>query len=266
MKKRSREINIFSMSALDLFASAMGAFVIVAVIMFPYFPNTGDSPERVAEVRAELEAEIDSLTAQVASLTGQVAELEAQLAACEARSQQQEAALNQCMQEQRQAEARAQQVQAELQRTQQELERCQGNLNNASQQLQSCRAALDRTYLVVAISWAASGDDVDLHVVDPLGNEYYYAARTFGGSPAALEEDNVNGPGNEIWQHPEAVPGEYRVYYRYYARRSGPAEVRGFLLHKDGRQVLPSRTLYNEGEKPLVATIVVDRNGYVRIR
>ena len=26
MKKRSREINIFSMSALDLFASAMGAF------------------------------------------------------------------------------------------------------------------------------------------------------------------------------------------------------------------------------------------------
>ena len=40
MKRRSREINIFSMSALDLFASALGAFILIAVVIFPYFPNT----------------------------------------------------------------------------------------------------------------------------------------------------------------------------------------------------------------------------------
>jgi len=55
MKKPSREINIFSMSALDLFASALGAFILITVILFPYFPNTGDSKVRVAEVQAELE-------------------------------------------------------------------------------------------------------------------------------------------------------------------------------------------------------------------
>lgn len=55
MKKRSREINIFSMSALDLFASALGAFILITVILFPYFPNTGDSEIRVAEVQAKLE-------------------------------------------------------------------------------------------------------------------------------------------------------------------------------------------------------------------
>lgn len=43
------------MSALDLFASALGAFILITVVLFPYFPNTGDSPERVAAVRAQLQ-------------------------------------------------------------------------------------------------------------------------------------------------------------------------------------------------------------------
>lgn len=34
-----REFNIFSMSALDLFASALGAFILIALVIFPYFPN-----------------------------------------------------------------------------------------------------------------------------------------------------------------------------------------------------------------------------------
>ena len=40
MKRRNREISIFSMSALDLFASALGAFILISIVMFPYFPNT----------------------------------------------------------------------------------------------------------------------------------------------------------------------------------------------------------------------------------
>jgi len=37
MRSPSRQLNIFSVSALDLFASAMGAFVIITVILFPYY-------------------------------------------------------------------------------------------------------------------------------------------------------------------------------------------------------------------------------------
>ena len=37
MKKRNREINIFSMSALDLFASALGAFIIITIVLLPYY-------------------------------------------------------------------------------------------------------------------------------------------------------------------------------------------------------------------------------------
>ncbi len=54
MKLRRREINVFSMSALDLFASGMGAFILLAVMALPFFPNTGDSSERIEEVKREL--------------------------------------------------------------------------------------------------------------------------------------------------------------------------------------------------------------------
>ena len=57
MKKRSREINIFSMSALDLFASAMGAFILITIVLFPFFPNLSDSSKRIVEEKARLEQE-----------------------------------------------------------------------------------------------------------------------------------------------------------------------------------------------------------------
>lgn len=55
MKRRNREINIFSISALDLFASALGAFLLITVVLLPYFPNTGNSPIRISAVLEELE-------------------------------------------------------------------------------------------------------------------------------------------------------------------------------------------------------------------
>ena len=40
---KKKEINIFSISALDLFASAMGAFVLIAIISMPYYLNIDQS-------------------------------------------------------------------------------------------------------------------------------------------------------------------------------------------------------------------------------
>ena len=51
MKKRSREISIFSMSTLDLFASALGAFMLITVVLLPFFPNLNLSGREEAELR-----------------------------------------------------------------------------------------------------------------------------------------------------------------------------------------------------------------------
>ena len=44
MKKRSREINIFSISALDLFASALGAFILLSIVFMVFFTMMAKAP------------------------------------------------------------------------------------------------------------------------------------------------------------------------------------------------------------------------------
>ena len=85
------------MSALDLFASALGAFILIAVVLFPYFPNTGDSPERVAEVRAALEAKLAEVRATLEAKLAEVrATLEAKLAREREAHEATKRALSQC--------------------------------------------------------------------------------------------------------------------------------------------------------------------------
>ena len=82
MKLRNREINIFSMSALDLFASAMGAFMFLAIIALPFFPNTGDSVERIQDLKAELaeaKAKIESVIKEKEAVETQKSNVEEEL-------------------------------------------------------------------------------------------------------------------------------------------------------------------------------------------
>lgn len=227
MKSRNREINIFSMSALDLFASALGAFILISIALFPYFPNTGNSPEDIAALREAL-----------------------------AEAQQQ---LQQCQSE-------LDQTRGELAEAQRQLDRMQGQLDRMRDELQSCQDELRKKFLLVLISWGTK-DDVDLHVVDPAGNEFYYERRSHSGTPAKFEEDNIRGPGNEIWLHPQATPGEYKLYYKLFSKRErGGVRVRGAILTPEGRQSAPTIRLTRENEKPLVAIVTVDNDGNARLR
>lgn len=68
MKPRSREINVISMSALDLFASGLGAFIFLALIAIPFAPNLGSSPEDVVKLKdriAELDEELEETQAEL---------------------------------------------------------------------------------------------------------------------------------------------------------------------------------------------------------
>ena len=82
MKIRNREVNIFSMSSLDLFASGMGAFMLLAVMALPFFPNTGDSPELVAKVKEQMESvetQLENAQTQLESAQTQLENAQTQL-------------------------------------------------------------------------------------------------------------------------------------------------------------------------------------------
>jgi hypothetical protein len=42
MRSPNRETSVFTTSAIDLFASALGAFILLVMILFPYYRNAGD--------------------------------------------------------------------------------------------------------------------------------------------------------------------------------------------------------------------------------
>lgn len=77
MKRKSREINIFNISLLDIFASATGAFMLIMFVSLPFFPNTGDSAERVADVKEELNkanGKLENVEKALATTQGQLEE------------------------------------------------------------------------------------------------------------------------------------------------------------------------------------------------
>lgn len=250
MKKRSREINVFSVSALDLFASALGAFILLSLIFMVFFSMTSPDPGRAEEALTALE----QCRAQLARAEARASELEIQLSeaadaavleGCESRVAQLEQALAQC--------------QSQLDGAGELTDR----LERANEELQACRRELQRTFVLVIASWSST-DDVDLHVVDPDGREFYYANKRISGSPAALEEDNVRGPGNEVWLHPSADTGRYRVCYKLYSGAPSPA-VRGSILWQEGKIEIPDLRLTRGGQVRLAVEVLVDGNGDVSV-
>ena len=146
-----------------------------------------------------------------------------------------------------------------------ELEKKCGDLEQTRAELQSCQEKIDKKFLLVVISWPGRNDDIDLHVVDPNGREYYYSKKTHEGSPAALEEDSTKGPGNEIWLHPQAAPGTYRVYYKYFRKASRGTAVRGVVLYPEGKHQLRNINMTVQGRKTLIAELHIDQDGVLSV-
>jgi hypothetical protein len=70
MKRPRREISIFTMSALDVLATATGTFVLIMVILMPYYRKTFTSGAELEGVRAAItviEAQIPALEERVAA-------------------------------------------------------------------------------------------------------------------------------------------------------------------------------------------------------
>jgi hypothetical protein len=75
MKRRQRDLNVFTISAIDLFACATGAFILLSLILFQYYLKKDDKPKApqpspVVDTKGmspeETKATIDKLNAALA--------------------------------------------------------------------------------------------------------------------------------------------------------------------------------------------------------
>ena len=80
MKRRPREISVFTISAIDLFACAMGAFILLSIVLFQYYLKTETPTDKPAPIpEEEADPQTDSLTRELAQARERVQELESEV-------------------------------------------------------------------------------------------------------------------------------------------------------------------------------------------
>lgn len=205
MKPRNREINIFNLSMMDVISGALGALLIIVIILYPYYKK--DLIKENQELQEKLEA----------------------------------------------AETARQQAEQREQETQKALENCQEKMA--------------KTFLVILIKWKTNLHDVDLHVIDPSGAEFYYEKKIIPGRPGELSEDDTSGPGNEVWEIREAETGQYRILFNLFDRHGNNDNpvVSGRIFYRDSSFKIPDTVLSIVKEKKQIITIRVLNNGNVEI-
>lgn len=244
MRRPNRNIEIFSMSVLDLFASALGAFIMIAVILFPSYLADQKLTAKLNEAEEIIEEKTKALENSNNALA-EAAVLKAKL----------------------------------------------------EEETEALRLEIARTFLIISIEWDTPGADIDLGVVDPQQNFYYFAknnksGRDFaptllppsgtatpeaesaaGSTPpenamwAELSFDNVTGPGLELWQSPLAEPGIYEIKYKLYASSGAPdavVPVRGKIFYRNGRQELPVQPLSSQNRE-ITIRVNVNEEGILEV-
>jgi uncharacterized protein YfaP (DUF2135 family) len=216
MKPRNREINIFNLSMLDVICGAMGAFLVLLILLLPYYKKEH------RDYQKEIQEQQQRITAQ----QQQIAEEERQ----------------------------RQEAEEQLRQTEQKLAEAMRNERN--------------TPLLIIIKWETLKHDVDLHVVDPDGGEFYYRNKTIPDHAGMLSEDDTDGPGFEIWEVDIAKPGKYEIAYNLYdakGNNQAPTVV-GRVVSKNGSIRLPDIVLDRVREKKKVATVILSENGQLSIQ
>lgn len=233
MRRPNRNIEIFSMSVLDMFASALGAFIMVAIILFPYYQKNKPIKEKLDAEIAELkrmQEDVDKTNAAGQKLEEQNNDTRAEI---------------------------------------RKVQLAQVELNQCKQGIAACLIETRSTFLLVKIEWT-QGEDVNLHVTDPQGREFFFlksnrSGQSHPGSQARLSTDSTS-QGVEIWQIPTADTGTYQIEYAIESNPSSPVAVEGFFFDKNGKKPLPSKTLGNGQLRVRAASIEIAADGRVTMR
>ena len=237
MRRPERNIEIFSMSVLDMFASALGAFIIVAVILFPYFNQSRqlkDIEDKIKTSQVDLNV------------------VKAALSRSEEESRRQAQQIRQNLQ-----------AQAMLTECQGRLERCRGNLSL----FLVVAIEWDDPYDIDLIVKTPDGFEFSYSQKTrpaPAGGAQSGAS---AANTAELSLDMLAGPGIEVWQDARPAQGDYTVYYSAGPiRGTAPVAVQGWTIDRvAGRRLLEKRMLKANEKRVLAATLKVESDGKVKV-
>jgi uncharacterized protein YfaP (DUF2135 family) len=112
----------------------------------------------------------------------------------------------------------------------------------------------DGADLVVMITWNTDDSDVDLHVVEPSGEECYYGHRATRAG-GRLTRDVTQGFGPEMYVLPRRSPGTFQIRAKYFASERNRATARTKVY----ATVIEGWGTKNERVTEKVVTLVEDK-------
>lgn len=238
MKRRSREINIFSLSMMDVISGAMGAFLIIVVVLSRYYQSDPANSKSIQQLQENIEQARQRMqrAEDMVRQGGDTQELMRQL--------------EEARRDLHAAQQQTQQLRHRLDEASSQLDR----LNKRVDQLDSENAQLERRrpYLVY-VDWECPQLDVDLYLendgsdksglrmprFDPDAQQYsFWSGDTYVDDPSS--------PGVDVWQVRDVVP-EMKNKLFLKLHKDGPTQanctIRGYVFGPDTTIELPETTL-----------------------
>ena len=261
MRRHNREISTLSLSMLDVIAGAMAAFLILMVILLPYYgKETVNQEEIIAELRqaiaeaeaarAAAESAAEAAQALAAQAQAKVESLATQLSQAQADLEATETQLSQTQADLETAETQARQAQAEVERLRRIAEELAKKVNPGI-----------RPNLVLNIQWDTQ-DEVDLLLMTRKNNE-----STWHKWEDEMDKPHRAGSTSAIWLLVQYPPGDLRVDVKLstMVNTHEPVKVWGRVIHREGSEEFYETQLSRYGQRETMATIRVDESGGVRV-
>lgn len=124
-----------------------------------------------------------------------------------------------------------------------------------------------KTYLFVLFKWSTEKHDLDLTVTDPKGNLFSFKKKSHAGANGIFSLDSRTGPGAEIWQSSDPVPGRYQVRVKMYNNygNSEAAQLSGSILSNKTSIAIADKKIEAKSGSELQFNFEVDKKGFVKL-
>lgn len=278
-----KEINIFSVSFLDLLSGALAAVIILFVVIPKMTNEQVDAIETLDELNVQvdqldsllqlaqnsipeelyeqIQAQMDQLNQTIEELNEQVRELDRQLSDCN----DERAQLQQQLDETRQQLAEAQQQVADL--TEQVAELTPQGVDNESGAGQALYGV--NSEFSIVITWP-DNLDVDLHIINKENGEEVYFDNLNSAWGSLLTDVTSRPEGEDIYElffQRKIVPGTYDIYYRLYSDVSQSVTVNGYAVlfpfkSNEYKIDFPDKTITHAQDKVKIGTIQLTSNSF----
>lgn len=267
-RRKAKEINIYSTSAIDLFASGMGVFLFLTILTLPKIEN--NSKIKIAEKIKEVEALAKQLNSLTNATNDFVVKLQKQVksqnvtmrtVASTSSDSVTDPKIKEMIQESQEVvekmskavEAITSQqakLQAKMTKTIAKLKVTTKDNKELKKKLKDSIQA-DGEFVAVMLQWQVPEHDLDLIVVDPSGKEHKFKKI----EDSTVIADSRSGPGAEIWYFEKPLLGKYQIKAFIHGKygNEAPSIVQATVFNNQTTKVLASMKIDKEGATETIA-------------